>query len=422
MLFFKVLFAALAGTALGWAAGSIAGTALHLALPPFAATYFASDRPTIKLMAVAFALVGCIIGLRHRPRSRWEDKPVLLLAERPMLSVAIAVLVGAGAAFFGSIAGLAAYSLAYEQLQRSAQEAVLEAEFAPFGFATAFALMALAIGLWLALRWRPRPAAPPLRPMPRSRAVQEPAPSLLSRTSVRVVLLAALAGVGGGWIGNYAGYALGVRLSGLLAMSGADGKDFIILCIVATTAALPAAAVWLVLRHYGAGESLPRLAARAAMAVAAIALVTPSALGLARRLDRAHEAIVRTPTIFFEVRLPADAPAPQTKDGIGAVLVTENGTTAATLYRNDWLAREGDRILIKGFIDHAAPARQRIVVFSLPGEPDRLFDLRLPRIPKSERHHGAWQRADFTQAPGEERRGAAATDDVHIRFHAWRPS
>ena len=100
MMFFRILFAAMLGTAIGWAAGYVACTALYLALPPFAASWFASDRITIKLFAIVFALIGCIAGLRHMPRSRWEDVPLRSLAERPMLSAVIPVLVGAGCAFF----------------------------------------------------------------------------------------------------------------------------------------------------------------------------------------------------------------------------------------------------------------------------------------------------------------------------------
>ena len=64
-------------------------------------------------------------------------------------------------------------------------------------------------------------------------------------------------------------------------------------------------------------------------------------------------------------------------------------------------------------------ARQRLVVVTLPGEPARVFDLRLPRIPPTQRTYGAWQKVDFVEDAGA-RRSPGAADDFAIRFHAWR--
>jgi hypothetical protein len=389
------LLAGAVGAAVGWACGYVACTALYLWLPPELAAPLAAETGAIKLFGAAFALAGAAAGLRLALRPA-------TVAGAAVARNAATTFVAAGCAFFGSIVGMGAFLLAYALLKPFELEPALERNNVFLLFATVFGLIAFAGGFWFARRRPPGEAA------------------ILSRSSLRELMLAALAGIGAGWIGNYVGYSLGIWIANLFALTGADFKDAVVLSIPVTTLVLGAAGILMTVRYHAGHRAFAASAVRGAIALAVIVLVVPGALGLSRRLDTAYETIARAPTIFFNLRLPAHVPAPASKDGITIELQTEHGRQPGRLFDREWIDREDDHPVLKGFFDHKEPARQRLVVLSLPGEPKRVFDLRLARIPTSERSYGPWQKVDFIEDGGT-RRDAGAADDFAIRFHAWRP-
>jgi hypothetical protein len=294
------------------------------------------------------------------------------------------------------------FMFAYNLLGRFDLEEALERDGISLLFALAFALFAFAGGLWVARRWRPPGGA-----------------AILSWPSLQMLALAALAGIGSAWIGHWLGYSLGIWISKVFDLEGSAFKDTVVLATPLTMLVALLVAVWLTLRFHGGHRRLA-IAGRGAIVLLITAVAVSTTLGASRRLDNAYEAIIRAPLIFFNVRLPADAPIPASKDGITVEMRSEHGVQTGKLYDREWLDRDGDRAILKGVFDNKESARQRLIVLSLPGEPKRVFDLRLPRIPPTKRTYGAWQQVDFIEDGGT-RRPATAADDFAIRFHAWRP-
>jgi hypothetical protein len=397
MRFIKAMSAGLVGASIGWAAGHVVCTALYLWLPPHLSQRLSADTVAIKLFGATVALAGVAAGLSFI-LGPWTAAGIASAR-----NATIAALVAMGCAFFGSVVGMAAFTLIYKGLKPFDLEEALERDGVFLLFAAAFGLIAFAGGLWLARRWRPSGTT-----------------SIVSPTSLRVLALAALAGLGGGWIGHWLGYSLGIWISDVFALTGHDFKGMVVLATPLTTLVVLSAAVWLTLRFHAGYRGFIAIASRSAIALVLIAVAASTTMGASRRLDEAYEAITRAPLIFFNVRLPANAPVPTSKDGIAVEMRTEHGSQSGRLYDHEWIDREGDRALLKGVFDAKEPTRQRLVVLSLPGEPKRVFDLRLPRIPASQRTYGAWQHVDFLEEGGA-RRPASAADDFAIRFHAWRP-
>ena len=395
MRFIKPMLASLVGAAIGWAVGHVVCTALFLWLPPTLANALSADTVATTVFGAVFALAGAVAG------ASFVLRPWTAAGIASTRNAVIATLAAMGCAFFGSFVGMAAFMFAYNRLRPFDLEEALERDGVSVLFALAFALIAFAGGLWLTRPGRPGGAA------------------ILSWPSLQTLGLAALAGIGAAWIGHWLGYSLGIWISKVFDLEGFDFKDTVVLATPLTMLVALLLAVWLTLRFHAGHRGLA-IAGRGAIVLLITAVAASSTLGASRRLDDAYEAITRAPLIFFNVRLPADAPIPASREGITVEMRTEHGVQTGRLYDHEWLEREDGRTLLKGVFDAKEPTRQRHVVLSLPGEPKHVFDLRLPRVPISERTYGKWQKVDFIEGGGA-RRPANSTDDFAIRFHAWRP-
>lgn len=376
----------LAGALAGAALGHVAHQALGLWLP-------LEGRPLVDSEAAAYGipLLGALYGVLAGPMLL--DRPAG--ARRRIAAAASTGLAGLGAAFLGSAVGVAAFGLANALLARAGRDDLLDDRLVYLAFAVAGGLAAFLAALVLARRWR----------APAGRGA-----------GVKLVALAALAGVGGGWAGNYVGYALGIMVNRVLGIESAVSKEIVILCTVAGTLALFLAAILLALRALRPELALKPRLGHAALALPLALVLASSAMAVSRGVDARSAG--DPPTIFFEIRLPSGARAPARAD-VKVTLLTEQGTETAELYQREWLLHAEDRLVLKGFFDtRIRHPKQRVVALALPGAPARLFDLRLPRKPKSTRGYGAWQRVDFV---GEIGRAAAPDDDSAIRFYAWRP-
>jgi hypothetical protein len=376
------ILGALAGAALG----RIIQVALVLALPHEHRWIFGGDIATCGLPLLG-ALYGVLVGpmLRDRPAG----------ARRRVGLGAGALLIGLGGAFLGATFGEALHGLASALLAARDLDFRLDDRAIVQAFGAVAGLFGFAAALILMARWR---AADPET----SRGV-----------GVRLVLIVALGALGGGWAGHYLGYAAGVVITELLAITGADFKDMVILFTIAGTFALFAGTIWLTLRMLRPGWSFQLRLGHAALAVPLALVLASGAMALSRRLD--DRDVGRQPLIFFEIRLPAGvAPA---REAVTVAFTTEHGSEPVALYRE--AARDGDRVVLKGAIKSEVrhPAR-RIVTLAIAGAPTRHFDLRLPRRPKTGRANGPWQRVDHHDTIGH---AADAGDDSAIRFHAWKP-
>lgn len=217
-------------------------------------------------------------------------------------------------------------------------------------------------------------------------------------------LLAFLGGVAGallGWIvtGFLADFVLG--LQGMSEREG--GRAMVAFFAVAPFGALAGliAGVWLVLRYQGGYRGFANLAGRGALVIAGIGAAV--ALGLWGYIG-SHDILAKKgppPQAKFEIRLPANAVLPANLEGLSIDLNTTRNTMPATLggARND-----GGRPVIPGAVDLYFRATSRILVLRLPGEPDRLFVLKLAGNPGAQAEFGPWQRVDYVDDhPGKRR-------------------
>lgn len=97
-------------------------------------------------------------------------------------------------------------------------------------------------------------------------------------------------------------------------------------------------------------------------------------------------------------------------------LRTDRNEALATL--NDDLRELGDgRAVLKGQVPISFKTSQRSVVLNLPGQPPRVFKLRLAEQPKASQDFGPWHQVDFVAVPGQaELQRAAPTEGFAIRY------
>jgi hypothetical protein len=122
------------------------------------------------------------------------------------------------------------------------------------------------------------------------------------------------------------------------------------------------------------------------------------------------------PAVEFEIRLP-DAAALAVIAGTTQIeLHTDKNQTLAKL-REGLASTEDGRAVLRGSVPLDFRTTDRIVVLNLPGQPQRLFKLRLAASPSHSDQFGPWHLADRV-APGSahEPVRAAPNDAFAIRY------
>ena len=235
-------------------------------------------------------------------------------------------------------------------------------------------------------------------------------------------LLAFLGGVVGallGWIvtGFLADFVLG--LQGMSEREG--GRAMVAFFTVAPFGALAGLilGVWLVLRYQGGYKGFANLAGRGAFVIAGIGAAV--ALGLWGYIG-SDDILAKNgppPQAKFEIRFPANAALPAKLEGLKIDLNTDKNTMPAT-----WLTElgyDGNRPVIVGGVDLYFRTTSRILVLRVPGEPDRLFVLKLAGNPGAPPEFGPWQRVDYIDdQPQQAPRKGAEGDDYEIRYRVER--
>lgn len=233
-------------------------------------------------------------------------------------------------------------------------------------------------------------------------------------------LLAFLGGVAGallGWIvtGFLADFVLG--LQGMSEREG--GRAMVAFFTVAPFGALAGLilGVWLVLRYQGGYRGFANLAGRGALVIAGIGAAV--ALGLWGYIG-SEDILAKNgppPQAKFEIRLPANA-VPAKLEGLSIDLNTTRNTMPATL---GGARNEGGRPVIPGEVDLYFRTTSRILVLRVPGEPERLFVLKLAGNPGAQAEFGPWQRVDYIDdQPQQAPRKGSEGDDYEIRYRVER--
>lgn len=230
-----------------------------------------------------------------------------------------------------------------------------------------------------------------------------------------IYLGAVLAGIVGAVAGWFLTGVVALWIAGLCGMSDFEGGRgmfaFLAVGPIGGLAGMIAAA-WGVLRQrlgpLPGGRLLPRLVA----VLAAIAALTAAGVWLRlASLDTYSDRL--PPQLELEVRVPAAiAPAPA---HVAVDLDTDRNVANALL--DDAWRSEGAAAVLAGRVALDFKTSSRLLVLSLPGQPKRLFRLRLRRDPDAMPAFSDWQPPDFIDDAGAAHpQRASAGDPVALRY------
>ncbi|MFN8643925.1 MAG: hypothetical protein U0802_20565 [Candidatus Binatia bacterium] len=231
-------------------------------------------------------------------------------------------------------------------------------------------------------------------------------------------LLAGLAGAVAGWA---VAAALGGWIAGLCGMSDFEGgRGMFAAFVVGPAGGLLAmlAAITAVLRRGGGRSARADLLPRLLGVLAGLAALVAGGIWLRlATLDTYTDRL--PPQLEFELRVPA-ALAGATPAGLAVRLDTDKNAMPADLdaaWRDEGAAR-----VIGGRLSLDFKTTARILVVALPGQPPRLFRLRLARDPDATPALGDWRPPDFLDVPDDARPRPAPPDDpVAVRVGVRRP-
>ncbi len=228
-----------------------------------------------------------------------------------------------------------------------------------------------------------------------------------------VAIVAGLIGAAAGWI---AGHALQPTISEYAALlpdipafgRGARGVDPETIGAVIGVL-IPAG---LALRFYGGYRTVPALAWRSLVVVTAVAAFGTATLRVGAVVFDQFGMNAGAPSVAFEIRLPAGL-EPSRAD-VQIELQTDRNQMIASPIE---IARESDHALLRGAVPILFRTTQRMIVLSLPGEPVRVFKLRLSESPSRHGDFGPWQEAELAAAAAQRPRRDAG--DVAIRYRVF---
>jgi len=233
-----------------------------------------------------------------------------------------------------------------------------------------------------------------------------------------VAVLGGIVGAVAGWLVSA---AAAVWIAGWCGMSDFEGgRGMFAAFVVGPVGGLlgMVGAAWAVLRAGERRAPFGRTVGRVAAVLGIIGLLIAAAIGLRlATLDTyTNEA---PPRLEFELRLPAGVAAPD-PTALRVELQTDKNVSPGQL-DDAWIAADGGAHVITGSASLDFKTSGRVLVVGLPGQPARLFRLRLSRDPETTAAPGPWRRADHLDTPAEAQpRPAPADDPLELRARVRR--
>jgi len=236
-----------------------------------------------------------------------------------------------------------------------------------------------------------------------------------------IYVAAVIAGIIGAVVGWLVTGALTVWIAGLYGMSDFEGaRGMFAFFAVGPIGGLLSMVVsaWLVLRIGKGRAPLGPAIGRLALVLGAIVLIVVAAIWV-----RLHTLDTYTntlpPTLEFEIRVPATMAVPP-PSALHVELDTDKNVGEGQL-ADRWVAAADGSQVITGRVDLAMKTWSRLLVVQMPGQPTRLFRLRLSRDPSSTAAPCPWQRPNHVHVAGEDQpRAAPADDPVELRYRVRR--
>jgi hypothetical protein len=205
-------------------------------------------------------------------------------------------------------------------------------------------------------------------------------------------------------------------LTGPVVTEAPDSWTGLLTSGLAGAAAASAAAIVLTLyfrERYRSPRDITRHLVAAVVAVGLLAFVA---------YDMRHAAFdylginSAKPAVEFEIRLPSAAALSVMAGTTQIELHTDKNQTLAEL-REGLASTEDGRSVLRGSVPLDFRTTDRIVVLNLPGQPQRLFKLRLAASPSHSDQFGPWHLADrVTPATANEPVRTTSNDAFAIRY------
>ena len=201
--------------------------------------------------------------------------------------------------------------------------------------------------------------------------------------------------------------------TGLFSADGPDGGLGIITSALAGVAAALAVAIVLSVYFRTGYRSRRDLVRHSLAAVVVLALLAFVASDM-RHAAQAYLGINSTkPAVEFEIRLPMTAVSVMADTQVE--LHTDRNQTLAKMQRA-LLLDENGRSFLRGSVKLDYRTTDRVVVLNIPGQPQRLFKLRLPATPSHSDAFGPWHLTDRIASTNGQPAGGEPNDAFAIRY------
>ena len=235
-------------------------------------------------------------------------------------------------------------------------------------------------------------------------------------------ILAVLGGILGAALGWVAAAFAAIVISGYLGVSDFEGaRGMLAVWGIGPFGGLLGliGGIWLVLRARGL-RSFKATAVRMPLVMGGIAALTAGGLWIAYEMRPGLNSNGAPPRLMFEIKLPAGTKLPASRDAIGINLATEKNTMPGAVFASED-RMDGDRPVITGSVEITYRSSWRLLELKLPGEPDRLFVLKLASRPGHDKEFRDWEHVTHVADTGDNRPRMAGPQDVFdIRYRvAW---
>lgn len=210
-----------------------------------------------------------------------------------------------------------------------------------------------------------------------------------------VYFLASLAGVVGalsGWLLTGAIIAFFAAAFGLPAFDAAS-STFSVLGPIGGVAGL-FAGVAAVLRLKGGVRARGELVRRGVYTILFVGVTAAGAFHLGSSTIAHLGVTPQPPAVAFEIRLPQLALTDAQRSEAQVELHTDRNQAVAQL-SGKWGKSDDGRPVLSGSVPIAYVTTQRTVILNVPGEPSRLFRLRLAPKPSQSESFSPWHQVDF---------------------------
>jgi hypothetical protein len=235
-------------------------------------------------------------------------------------------------------------------------------------------------------------------------------------------LLALVAAIGGALLGFFLGAGAGSVLATALGVSsfeGASGYFAIAIGLLGGLIGLLTGGTLMLRRrgHRGFGAMGGRLilvlAGLAALVFAGVQIRLATLENFPGGLN---------PQLHFEIRLPAGAPEPNRR--LLDFEMQAGSQRSGGLLKDEWLRRDGERLVLSGFVPLYTRTAQRVLVMSQGDGPKVAFLIRLSATPKVSEQFGEWQAGGMvlTSPPESQPHATTGPDaryEIRYRVPDW---